>query len=117
MRYRKLDANGDYVFGGQQADFYRDQVDGIAQAVRTRLALLTGEWFLDITEGTPWHTDVLGKYTSAVYDSAIRNRILSTDGVNSIESYSSTVDRDARRLTVSVQIDTIYGATTLQETI
>lgn len=33
MRYRKLDENGDYSFGGQQADYYRDTPLAVAQAV------------------------------------------------------------------------------------
>lgn len=117
MRYRKLDVNGDYVFGHQQADFYRDQAEAVAQAVRTRLGLTLGEWFLDVTDGTPWNTQVLGKYTKDQYDSAIRDRILDTPGVTEIIDYSSTVDTQARKLTVTVTINTQYGQTTLTATI
>ena len=117
MRYRKLDENGDYTFGGQQADFYRDQVEAVAQAVLTRLKLFAGEWFLDQTEGMPWRTDVLGKYTAGTADGAIRARILGTQSVTSISDYSSTVDRSTRKLAVTVTINTQYGSTTLQETL
>ena len=37
MRYRKLDANDDYVFGGGQVDFHKDTPEGVGQAVKTRL--------------------------------------------------------------------------------
>lgn len=117
MRYRKLDADGDYVFGGQQADFYRNSPDGVAQAVQTRLALLRGEWFLDKTEGMPWNTEVLGKYTAATYDSAIRQRILGTPGVTELTAYSSSVNAETRALTVTATISTIYGSTTVQATL
>ncbi|WP_429496620.1 hypothetical protein ACQUFY_06705 [Robbsia andropogonis] len=117
MRYRKLDENGDYTFGNQQADFYRDQVEAVAQGVLTRLKLFAGEWFLDQTEGMPWSADVLGKYTAGTADVAIRTRILGTLGVTSIENYSSTVDRNTRKLTVTVTINTQYGSTTVQETL
>ena len=117
MRYRKLDANGDYSFGGQQADFYRDSPDAVAQAVQTRLLLLLGEWFLDITEGMPWSTEVLGKYTGDTYDSAIRQRILGTPGVTELTDYSSTLDSVKRTLTVTATINTIYGSTPVQATI
>lgn len=117
MRYRKLDANGDYTFGRGQADFYRDQPEAVSQAVQTRLELFTGEWFLDTTDGTPWRTDVLGKYTQGAYDSIIKDRILTTEGVQSIDAYSSTLDRQTRKLSVNASISTIYGTATVQATL
>jgi len=109
MRYRKLDANGDYSFGQSQNNFWVDVPDGVAQAVKTRLALLQGEWYLDSTEGTPYSTKILGTGTKDLYDIAIRDRILGTTGVNSIVSYSSSLNN--RILSVAVTIDTIYGTT------
>lgn len=117
MRYRRLDANGDYTFGHQQADFYINQPEAVGQAVQTRLALFTGEWFLDTTDGTPWRTDVLGKYTQNHYDIVIKERIIDTPGVKSLDSYASTFDRDARALRVQATITTIYGTTTVQATL
>lgn len=117
MRYRKQDASGDYVFGHQQSDFYRDVPDAVAQAAKTRLMLFTGEWYLDTSDGTPWRTGVLGKYTKDVYDLVIRSRILGTPGVDEILSYSSTFDGNSRALSISATINTQYGpapvATTL----
>lgn len=109
MRVRKMDADGDYVFGGGQAALWRDVPDGVAQVVETRLCLNLGEWFLDPTEGMPWDTEVLGKYTSATRDPAIRRRILDTPGVNELLNYSSFLDRDGRHFGVQAQIDTIFG--------
>ena len=117
MRYRKLSAVGDYTFGHQQADFYRDQPEAVAQAVQTRLGLFTGEWFLDTSDGTPWRTDVLGKYTQKAYDVVLKERILDTPGVRSIDAYSSTLDRQARKLSVQASISTIYGTATVQATL
>lgn len=117
MRYRKQSDTGDYVFGGQLADFYTDVPEAVVQAVLTRLRLLRGEWFLDSTAGTPWSTEVLGKYTSSTYDAAIRDRILGTQGVLEIVSYTSTVDPETRTLSVSATISTIYGTTTVEATL
>ncbi|MFY2645669.1 MULTISPECIES: hypothetical protein [Achromobacter] len=117
MRYRKLTADGDYSFGQQQADFYRDTPDAVAQAVLTRLQLFTGQWFLDNTEGTPWRTEVLGKYTQDSYDSVIQARILDTQGVTQIDAYSSTRDADNRVLSVAATISTAYGQTTITTTL
>lgn len=113
MRYRKLDANGDYTLG-TGADFYRDQPEAVAQAVGTRLKLWTGEWFLDKTEGTPYN-QILGKSDPLTRDALLKERILGTAGMQAIDDYSSDFNGDARRFTVSATIDTIYGQATIGE--
>ena len=47
MRYRKLDANGDYSFGQAAPNFWHDVPDAVAQLVVTRFAMWQGEWWLD----------------------------------------------------------------------
>lgn len=117
MRYRKLDDSGDYSFGKGSADFYANQPEAVAQAVKTRLDLWLGEWFLDTTDGMAWRTKVLGKYTQQAYDAAIQSRILGTDGVTEITAYQSVFDSSIRKLNVTVTINTAYGTTTLSESI
>lgn len=113
MRYRKLDASGDYSFGNGAADFWKDRPEGVAQAVQTRLFLFEGEWFLDLREGMTWNTQVLGVRTANTRDPAIRRRVLGTTGVNAILAYSSDLNRDSRGFSVGMTIDTIYGPATL----
>lgn len=113
MRYRKLDADGDYQLGHGQADYHVDTPECVAQAVKTRLALLAGEWFLDLTEGTPYATHVWGKHTKDTYDPLLRKRILQTEGVSELVSYDSTFDPQTRTLTVTAEINTVYGTTTV----
>jgi hypothetical protein len=110
MRVRKLDANGDVVFGRGRADFLADSPEMVAQMARTRLLLSTGEWFLDVAEGTPYGTEILGAGTAGKYDPAIQLRLLKTPGVLSILEYGSHMDA-ARKLTVTARLDTIFGAT------
>lgn len=109
MRYRRLDANGDYTFGNGGLNFWVNDAQGVAQSVQTRLLLFTGEWFLDQTEGLPLTQDILGYNNAALYDSVIRSRILDTAGVSSIVSYQSSRDPTTRALTVSATIQTIYS--------
>jgi len=113
MRYRKLDENGDYSFGHQQADFLIDSPEAVAQAVKTRLELDVGEWFLDKTEGMPWSAEVLGERTVVTRDSAIQRRILGTQGVTQIDSYDSTLDPETRKFSAAAEITTDYGSTTI----
>lgn len=114
MRYRKLDMNGDMTFGSQQADFYRNQPEAVAQAVWTRLRLWVGEWFLDQTEGTPYQQAILGKHTRASIEPAIRSRILETQGVTGIEQFNLSTDPDERKVTINATISTAYGPAVVQ---
>jgi hypothetical protein len=115
MRYRKLTDDWDFQIGHGDADYLVDSPECVLQAVMTRLKLLVGEWFNDTAEGTPWKTQILGKYTKIKYDSAIRRRILGTQGVTDISDYSSAYDGETRKLSVTATIDTIYGAAILRE--
>jgi hypothetical protein len=114
MRYRRLDQNGDYVFGNGQADFLKDTPEAVGQAVMTRLKLWKEEWFLDSEEGTPYLQGVIGKHSEQTRETVMRTRILNTEGVTGITSYESIIDPETRKLNLSVSIDTIYGNTTIQ---
>jgi len=109
MRYRRLDSNGDYVFGQGPSEFLVNSAAAVAQAVQTRLLLWTGEWFLDSTQGTPYFQQVLGFNTKAAYDAAIKARILGTQGVAQLLSYSSSLI--GRALSVIASVQTIYSIT------
>lgn len=109
MKYRKLDDEGDFTFGHGDLDYHKDSPEAAAQAVKTRLMLWAGEWFLDQEEGTPWGLRVLGKNRAADYDPLIRLRILETQGVESLESYESVWDENSRKLEIAATINTIYG--------
>jgi hypothetical protein len=109
MRYRALDADGDYTFGRGLGNFLIDNRECVAQSVLTRMRLWQGEWFIDKTSGMPWATEVLGKYTLPLYDFAIRQRILGTENVTGIAAYSSTYDSATRAIAVEAEIDTAYG--------
>lgn len=107
MRYRKLDADGDYV-AGPGAVFLVNSPETVAQAVETRMRLFTGEWFLDLDEGLN-KMRILGNNTQGTRDQEVQQRILNTFGVKSILNYASQVDPNVRSFSVSATLDTIYG--------
>ena len=113
MIYRKLDASGDYSFGHQTANFYTNIPDAVAQAVKTRLGLFQGEWFLDTGAGTPYSSQILGAGTIAYYDRAIQDVILGTQGVTSLTAYSSSLNATTRAASVTATINTVYGIATI----
>lgn len=114
MRYRKLTADGDYSFGQGQADFWLNTPDGVGQACETRLLLLKGEWFLDVTVGTDYAGAILGVNTAATRDLELKRTILQTQGVLELVSYTSQLE--ARNFTVQATIKTIYGQTDIEVT-
>jgi hypothetical protein len=104
-----LDAAGDYTFGNGGANFFIDSPACVAQSIRTRLKLWRSEWFLDKTAGTPWFQSVLGTGTKSMYDLAIQQRVLATNGVTGIQQYSSTLI--GRNLSVAMVVSTQFGST------
>lgn len=109
MRYRRLDANGDYSFGHGQADFLINQPEAVAQYVLTRLMLWQGQWFYNLDDGTPWMTQVLGERTQATRDIVVQERVNTTPGVTDMSAYYSRVDPNTRTFSAAMTVDTVYG--------
>lgn len=114
MRYRKLGPSDDYTFGNGQQDFWRDVPEAVGQSVKTRLLLWLGEWYLNITEGTPYMQGVFGKHSVDVANTTIQDRALRTFGVTKLKNYLAERDPDTRNLSVEFDIDTIYGPTAVE---
>lgn len=117
MRYRILSSDGDFTFGQSLRNYYDNNPLAVAQAIGTRLRLWQGEWFLDNTSGTPYLQSILGMGTTGKYDSAIREVILGTEGVQQILSYTSNLERVTRTLTVTATVITVYGQTLVTESL
>lgn len=113
MKYRREDDSGDYTFGQGDNTFLTDTLEAVAQAVKTRFALWTGEWFLDVTEGTPYRESILGKHKSDAYNMVVRERILGTPGVTEILEFTTEYNGDTRRVVFTATINTLYGETTV----
>ena len=112
MRYRGLDADGDYSFGGKGNPFLVNSPETVGQAVATRLKLMLGEWFPDPTVGVDYLGKVLGSGTQGTYDQEIQRAILDTTGVTELIDYLSYMDTK-RGLHVSCTINTLYGVASL----
>lgn len=114
MRVRMLTATGDIAYGQGSANYLVDSRAAVAQEVQTTLLLFQGEWFLDITAGVPWFTQVAGVGTIPIYDQVIKQAIQGVQGVTAIVNYSSILDRVTRALTVTATINTQFGITQVQ---
>ena len=107
-----LDHHGDMRFGRGRDCYYIDNPAAVAQAIKTRLCLWTGEWFLNINEGTEWMNVVgqVGAYN--VRDTIIRARILQTPYVISLYDWKSEIWN--RKYTASGKVVTAFGTAELQ---
>lgn len=115
MRARKLDQNGDYVFGNGENN-YLSGLDAVAQVAKTRLLLLYQEWWADQEDGTLLFQGIIGKAATdankQAADLIVRSRIMTTPGVLSIAQFSSAFSR--RVYSVAATINTVYGTTELE---
>jgi len=109
MTVRKLDDNGDIVTSGV---IFTSELTEVAQTVKTRLRLYYGEYFRDITQGTPWFDVILGKgYPLATKEAVLRNIISQTPNVTALTNFSTDYDITTRKYTVTAAVLTPYGQT------
>lgn len=112
MKYRKLDENGDYVFGNNSYD-YIEKDEAIAQAIKTKLYLFYGEWWEDISLGLPMFQSILGQ----VSNNNLRQTVilLCAEQINLVEGVTSVdsifVDISARKLGLTIDVTTENGTT------
>lgn len=116
MKYRKLTADGDYSFGHNQNDFISD-VGAVAQAIRTSLLLLEGEWWEDLSIGLPLFQNILGMPGTPdnvqAADLLIQGVISNVDGVRRIKEFESSYQ--SRSYKMQCTVETIYGELTIEE--
>lgn len=109
-----LDNDGDMKFGRGQQDLTYG-LAAVGQAMKTRLLLLKAEWWENTEDGLPLFEQILGQPglngNLTIADSLIKQRILGTTDVISIESFSSTYEN--RSYSFTATINTKYGTLTL----
>lgn len=118
LRYRKLTDNGDYTFGRGEQNFITN-AEAVAQAIKTRLALLKNEWWENTSDGLPLFQNILGvrgtQENKKSADLLIQERIAETTGVKGIKNFESIIDGKTRRYTLSCVVETVYGDTSVGE--
>lgn len=107
MQVRRLDISGDLVTRGKM---FLTEREAIAQTVVTRLKLFLGEYFRDVTDGTPWFQQILGKFENLnAVEALLRNRIARTQGVVRLLAFDMDYDLDSRTISIAAQVLTEYG--------
>jgi len=117
MKYRKLTEDGDYMLG-RRDQFYEGR-EAAAQAAKTRLLLLQGEWWENTEDGLPLYQEILNTFhapdrRAELIDLIISERILGTTGVESLTAFDSNIDMQTRVYSAVCVVQTNFGAFSVQ---
>ena len=83
--------------------------EAIAQKVKIRLLTFFAEWNLDTSIGTAWFEKILRKgVTEYIADQEIRRRVLETEGVRAISTFTSTFNAAQRTYSCKIVIITDF---------
>jgi len=108
MKYRELDADGDYAFGQNR---FVNNVEAVGQAIFTRMKLLYGEWWERTDDGLPLFERILGVFVDDrkkdAVDLIISERITGTPGVRNITKLDSEFYN--RSYSAQCAVNTIFG--------
>lgn len=119
ITYRKLDANGDPLYGSGQGNFVSD-IEAVAQAILTRLKLLQGEWWEDAGAGTPLFQSILGVAGAGKHPDLVslllQQRILGTPYVREVQNVSGSYDPNTRAFAFACTVLTEFGAVAIAST-
>jgi hypothetical protein len=107
MRFRGLDSDGDWMLGQGDGSYAKDE-DAVALSIATRLRSVYGNCFFDPEFGVDYLTRMNpGREIDLVND--MLAMLQQTDGVVTVESFSHSLNRTTRKLSVRYTVTTIYG--------
>ena len=97
----KLDANGDLFLDDSGSIVLVTGDEAIAQQLSIRFKFALGEWFLDTRIGVPYFQEILVKNPNLTRVRGIYQQlIITTPGIEAIESFSLTLDTPTRTLSL-----------------
>ena len=102
-----LDENGD-LYIGDDGDL--KIIDSVRQALQIKLRWIKGEWVFNTAIGTPYLDEIFVKNPNrAIIEKAIRDQILSVEGIIGINSINLSWSRDNRVMTCTFSAKTTEG--------
>lgn len=109
MRFRALDAAGDWTLGSGVQSYFVEE-DAVAADIRTALKIFLGECFFALDAGVDWW-NLIGARNGAAENIVLQCRkvIAARDGVTRINRVEALLDRTTRGLRVSFNVDTVFS--------
>lgn len=106
MKFRGLDANGDFMFGQGLGSYAQGQA-AIALDIAARIRSIKGNCFFAPQDGIDY-TNLLDKGKEEAFLTAMSNCIMQTVGVVRINSITSNLNRQSRAMSLTYDVQTIY---------
>lgn len=90
----------------------RDNEEAHAQHIKQRLLMITGEWFLNMSDGLPWFDGILGKPQDvSTVENLLKFRIVESPGVRELLAFDMGGADAERTLNVSFTVRLFDGTT------
>lgn len=111
-----LDENGDLRLTENDIRFING-INYVRQKLKIRLQWFLGEWYLNISLGLPYLTEILTKNPNRLaVVNYIKRQIAQTEGVSSIDNFNADfVTGNARALKIQFSAVTSYGRLNFSE--
>lgn len=101
-----LTEDGDIDLASEDIVFIDSNQSSLRQRLNLRFAIWQGEWKYNNTFGTPYRSYVGKSTTKSAMDAEIKRQIFKESDVISINSFSSSLDRQARTYTCICKVTT-----------
>lgn len=115
LKYRKLDENGDMMFGHGNADFV-STAEAMQQVLKTRLSACQDEWWEGDAGALPFFDGILGSTDTdenrEAIDLMVIDRIMDTRGVIGVSNVESSITD--RRYSFNCSVQTVYGVVKME---
>lgn len=108
MKFRNLDANGDWTFGQGLSNYVTGNT-AIGLNISTRIKSWVNDCFFAMNAGIDWKTRLGSKTQITLLESDLKRIILSSYGVTAITAFSFSVNEQTREYTVNYTINTIFS--------
>lgn len=87
-------------------------LDSLSENIDQRLQLFLGKYFMDTTKGVPYFEEILKKPVDPdLAASVLNSEILKEPEVTNIKNVTAGLDRDTRKFSYSVIIESVFGET------
>ena len=107
MKFRNLDANGDWTWGAGLGNYaINDQAIGLN--IQTRVLSWVNDCFFDMTAGIDWYTRLGTRGQRELLETELRRIILQSSGVTGLISFDTILN--GRNFSANYNITTIYSA-------